>query len=382
MSAEANSDNIPHLALPAPPYWSVFNEYRSNRRRSATEGAVVEIDGLSTDDSVYNLSAIVFNNRLSLLARFESTDPEDEQSTVRQLDLKGSVATPNGLEIPNSQDPFSAFYNAYDIGIGFVQTKQNPLDPKLVNYRTCIYHLIDERRVDPSALAVGPYKEKDARFNYVGDGNLVIATRERREVGEQVESYLQVGLVPAVNRLDQLTNHIAAVRQNPYSRVEVFSHDPDLWLGPNQVIPLESPDGKIHVGIFFHTGRWINPYYSGQLRNREYASGVVELVFDAALGRFVRTTNPKIIASSEEAPRGIGPAKRPDLERVFFGGSCVFVVDQLGEREVNQTLVFGGWGDSKPAIIRRKGSPFTRPIDLQLNRLSVISERELPNFFN
>lgn len=382
MSVEANRDNIPHLALPAPPYWSAFNEYRYTRRRSATEGAVIKIDGLSPTDSVYNLSATVFNKRLFLLARFETSDPEDEYSTTRKLDLNGSVASPNGLVIPNSQDPFSAYYNADQIALGFVQIEQNPLDPRLVeSFRTCIYQLTDEKRVDPSVLAVGPYKEKDARFNYVGNGNLVIATRERREVGEQVESYLQAGLVPAVNRLDQLTDHIEAVRQNPDSRVEIFSHDPDLWLGPNQVIPLESPDGNIHVGILFHTGKWTdNPPNPGQYRNREYASGVVELMFDAGLGRFVRTTHPKIIASSEDAPRRIGPAKRPDLERVFFGGSCVFVVDQSGQ--VNQNLIFGGWGDSQPAVVRIKGSLFSRPIDQPLNALSVISERALPNFFN
>lgn len=382
MSAEAIRDNTSHIALPAPSYWSALNKYRYNEKPSAIQGAVIRIDGLPTTDSVYNLSATVHNNRLSLLARFETSDPEDESSTTRKLDLNGSVTSPNGLEIPNSQDPFLAYYNADQIALGFVQTEQNPLDPRLVeSFRTCIYQLIDEEGVDPSVLAVGPYKEKDARFNYVGNGNLVIATRERREVGEQVESYLQAGLVPAVNRLDQLTNHIATVRQNPNSRVEVFSHDPDLWLGPNQVIPLESPDGDIHVGILFHTGRWTNnPPNPGRYRNREYTSGVVELMFDAALGRFVRTTDPKIIASSEDAPRGIGPAKRPDLERVFFGGSCVFVVDRLGQ--VNQTLVFGGWGDRHPAVVRRKGNLFSRPIDQSLNALSVISERALPNFFN
>ena len=344
------------------------------------EGRIVPVRESDPRLTLYNGFPLVdSNNGLHLFARSESE--QSEVAKVVKLDFThrrtsgGSFLTPNGLVIDRAQDPSVSLVAPDRVAIGVVAITNRR--GKIAEYWPQLYEF-EEDGVSREKVATGPKSQKDIRVAYMGSYGgqdlSVIGARVRRVVGSRIDSYLQLGVVPTAKDMGQLSQDIAEVKNDPSSRLDVLLPDGKTWFGPNQITPLQSQSGDLAFGLLFHTGRWADRLYKNDELGRDYLALVTEISADPDTMQVTGFTKPKVVATARNFPY-IG-AKRPDLGNVYFPGGFVFgIKNGLVER----TVLVGGVRDSNIGWLDMS-YPFSRPLNLELNRLSVLPVEKMPNF--
>lgn len=359
------------------PFSQAMLAYRKRPLRS--EARLVATEGLDPGWTTYNGFPLVDpNGKLHLLSRVERLHTEDSQ--VISLDfatchtsLNGFVA-PDGLVIPEAQDPSVSFFAPNKIAIGVVAITGDR--GKVTAYWPQIYEF-EDGVVSKDRIARGPEFQKDVRVTYVGsfgeEDLTAIVTRERQDNARSIRSYLQVGIAPTATDMLQLSRDIIQVKNDPASRLDVLLPDNRTWFGPNQIIPLQSQDGDLAFGLLFHTGRFTNRLYGNGERGRDYTALVTEISANPETRQVTHFTKPKIIATVDIFP--YTQAKRPDLFNVLFPGGLVFGITR---GVVVQTILVCGLRDRYNGLVEIS-YPFSRPPDLKLNRLSILPAEKMPN---
>lgn len=354
--------------------------YRNGHQKSKAQ--LVYVEGLDPGWTAYNCTPMVDGDgNLHLLSRVEPLNTEVSQ--VKKFSFTScptsprSFVAPNGLVIAEAQDPSISLVTPDKTVIGVVAiTEDLAVRGKVATYWPQLYEFGGEG-VRREKVAIGPKSQKDIRVAYVGSFGeqdlSVIVTRERQENGRNIHSYLQVGIVPTTGDMQLLSRDIVQVKNDPTSRLDVLSPDNRTWFGPNQIIPLQSQEGDLVFGLLFHTGRWINCLYENGERSKAYKALVTEISADPETMQVTHFTRPKVIATVDDFP--YTEAKRPNLSNVLLPGGFVFGIRR---GLVEQTILACGLRDRYNGLVRID-YPFSRPLDVKLNRLSVLSVEKMPN---
>lgn len=342
-----------------------------------SEAQLIPVQGLDKGLTAYNCTPMVDDDEnLHLLSRVEP--PYSEISRVERFDFtRNGFVVPNGLVIAGVQDPSVSLVSPDKTAIGVVAiTEDSAVRGRVAAYWPQLYE-VKGGVVSQKEVARGPNSQKDIRVAFVGSFGeqdlSVIVARQRQDYGHKIRSYLQVGIVPTAVDMQQLSRYITQVKNDPTSRLDVLLPDNQTWFGPNQIIPLQSQGGNLTFGLLFHTGRFTNRLYGNGERGRDYTALVTEISANPETRQVTHFTKPKVIATVADFP--YTEAKRPDLYAVHFPGGFLFGIRR---GLVEQTMLFCGLRD-RYNCFARMDYPFSLPLDMKLNRLSILPVEKMPN---
>ncbi len=379
-STEIDSQKLRFINSNPTSYGQAVSVYR--KRPPIINTQLLTVEGLEFGYTAYNCAPMVDEDyNLHLLGRLEKID--SEVSEVRKLDFirnhtsLTNFMAPNGLVIPNSQDPSVSLISADKTAIGVVSvTEDSAKRGQVTSYRPRLYEF-KAGDVSRERDANGPESEKDIRIAYVGsfgeEDLSVIVARKRRVDGQNIDSCLQVGIVPTAGDMQQLSCDITQVKNDPTSRLDVLTPDNRTWYGPNQITRLQSRAGDLVLGLLFHTGRWTNRVYQNGERGRVYTAFAAELTADPQTRQVTHVSKPKEIATADDFPDS--EAKRPDLVDVLFPGGFIY-----GARKglVERTILACGLRDRYIGLAE-VAYPFSRPPNERLNPQSTLPADKMPN---
>lgn len=360
-------------------YEQAMGLYRRRHPKITTQ--LVSVEGLDSSLTSYNCTPMVDDNQKPhLLGRVEPIDTEVSQAggfdfTSCRTYPDGFVEQ-NGLVIPGAQDPSISLISPNKTAIGVVAITEALAKGQVANYWPQLYEF-EGGHVSQEKHAIGPEAQKDIRVAYVGSYGgqdlSVIAARVRHDDGNKIQSYLQVGIVPTAEDIQLLSRDITQVRNDPTSRLDVLIPDNRTWFGPNQIIPLQSQEGNLAFGLLFHTGRLTNRLYENGERGRVYKVFVTEISADPETRQVTCFTRPQVIATAADFP--YTEAKRPDLWNVLFPGGFMFGIRR---GLVEKSTLACGLRDRYNGLVRTD-YPFSRPLNVELNRLFIIPVEKMPN---
>lgn len=335
----------------------------------------------------YNLCArINSTGEIEYRVRFELDDPEAENSVVRKINEKGSQITVSD-EITRAEDPHISRINEHTLALGVVRTDfTDPNQPKKVtNYYEQIFPIRNGAVNENKSILCRP-KEKDVRIAYLGNGKSIIVTRERieKEIAKKeyeiIDSFIQALVIPSPKSLADIANLVNLVREDTSSRIDLTRKNKDIWVGPNFVFPLRSPNGIIPVGLFSHIGRYVRDKKSNSGETfRQYVTVASEHRFSAETGKIIASERAKIVSTASDFNRFNIPPKKEELNDVVFMGSPIFIWDSTPLPE--SVILLEGVNDRVSGLTVIK-YPFSLPPDRFLNRDYIMSNEQARKYLH
>ncbi len=298
----------------------------------APRSCILNFEGISEDETVYNPCPFVMNDELCLLGRVEAYT--SEIAHVHQFKKTDGAWRSQELSFLHVQDPFLTCIQNKKIvgGVALDFTESFPGVYHIENYRTSFYDFETKEKIID-----GPNGMKDIRLVDLSD-KIGVFTRPRTEEQGVVRSSIQFSTVSSLSEIT--AELICDISIDPLKKVQGFFNHNE-WGGVNAVYQLR--DGWLgvlgHIAYYSEHSTAESPDHAHTDEHmRKYAAIAFE--FHPETGA---VTHPVIILARNNLDT-TAKAKREDLHNVIFPGGLIFL------RDDEHVLFFYGLGDAHVGV--------------------------------